>query len=42
VPIEALDLALANWAAPQRASAGFPDWDAEQGFGGEAAAALGV
>jgi hypothetical protein len=42
VPIEALDLALANWAAPQRASAGFPDWDPEQGFGGEAAAALGV
>ena len=24
VPVEALDLALANWAAPQRATLGFP------------------
>ncbi len=25
VPVEALDLALANWAAPQRATVGFPE-----------------
>jgi len=42
VPVEALDLALANWAAPQRASAGFPDWEPEPGAAGDAAAALGL
>jgi hypothetical protein len=42
VPIEALDLALANWAAPERATAGFPGEDSEPGTATEAAAALGI
>jgi len=29
VPVEALDLALANWAAPQRATLGFPSLDGD-------------
>jgi hypothetical protein len=42
VPIEALDLALANWVAPQRATAGFAGSQPEQRATTEAAGALGV
>ena len=42
VPLEALDLALANWAAPERATAGFPASGGEGAPATEAAGALGV
>jgi hypothetical protein len=42
VPIEALDLALANWAGPERATAGFAALDPELGAPTQAPAALGV
>jgi len=42
VPIEALDLALANWASPQRATCGFLGAGPPQDRPSEAAAALGV
>jgi hypothetical protein len=42
VPIETLDLALANWASPQRATLGFPP-DAGDGEAlARASAALGL
>jgi hypothetical protein len=42
VPIGALDLALANWAAPQRASLGFPSDTADDGAFERAGDALGL
>jgi hypothetical protein len=42
VPIETLDLALANWAAPQRATVGFPAEIADAEALERAGAALGV
>lgn len=42
VPVEALDLALANWVAPLRATAGFPAGEVGLGPVSEAPAALGV
>ncbi len=42
VPLEALDLALANWVAPERATAGFSDGEDDQATATEAARALGV
>ena len=42
VPVEALDLALANWGAPQRATAGFPAGPPEQAPASAATAALAV
>ena len=42
VPIEALDLALANWAAPERATAGFASDEGYEGPATGAMAALGV
>jgi hypothetical protein len=40
VPVEALDLALANWAAPERATLGFPSLQGEQALLDAALAAL--
>jgi hypothetical protein len=42
LPIETLDLALANWAAPQRATVGFPGEIADSGALERAGAALGL
>jgi hypothetical protein len=42
VPIEALDLALANWAAPQRATLGFPEQDGDADALVRAGDALGL
>jgi hypothetical protein len=42
VPIQTLDLALSNWASPQRATVGFPDGIADSGALERATAALGV
>ena len=41
VPIEALDLALANWGAPQRATLGFPQGRPTGGPGGPGVGAIG-
>ncbi len=40
VPIESLDLALANWAAPERATLGFPPQSSDDGALERAAGAL--
>ena len=42
VPIEALDLALWNWAAPTRATLGFPADSGDRSAAARAAAALGL
>jgi len=42
VPIDALDLALANWLSPRRVTAGFPASTCDEGALERAAAALGV
>jgi Alpha-glutamyl/putrescinyl thymine pyrophosphorylase clade 3 len=42
VPIEALDLALANWAAPQRATLGFPQDSGDSDAYERAGSALGL
>jgi hypothetical protein len=42
LPIETLDLALANWAAPERATVGFPAEIADHGALERAGAALGL
>jgi hypothetical protein len=42
VPVEALDLALANWASPPRATLGFPPETCERGVLERAHDALGV
>jgi hypothetical protein len=42
VPIEALDLALANWIGPQRATLGVPVQAGDPGAGERARAALGL
>jgi hypothetical protein len=42
VPIEALDLALSNWAAPRRATLGFPAESSDPQARRRAGAALGV
>ncbi|MHB8241909.1 MAG: alpha-glutamyl/putrescinyl thymine pyrophosphorylase clade 3 protein [Solirubrobacteraceae bacterium] len=42
VPVEALDLALANWAAAQRATVGFPGETHDDGAYERAGAALGL
>ncbi len=42
VPLEALDLALANWVAPERAGAGFAGSEVDEASATGATAALGV
>ena len=42
VPVEALDLALANWASPQRATLGFPPDSRDRARLERAREALGV
>ena len=42
VPLEALYLALANWAASERATAGFAGSEGDEAPATEATAALGV
>jgi hypothetical protein len=42
VPVEALDLALGNWASPQRATLGFPEEAADAGAMERCEAALGL
>jgi hypothetical protein len=42
VPVEALDLALANWAAPERATLGFPHAAGEEAVQERAEEALGL
>jgi len=42
VPLEALDLALANWGAPERASSGFPGGAPGDGAAPATGAALGL
>lgn len=42
VPIEVLDLALANWATPQRATLGFPSLDGDVDAYARASDALGL
>jgi hypothetical protein len=42
VPVEALDLALANWAAPERATLGFPQEASDEAAQGLAEEALGL
>jgi hypothetical protein len=42
VPIETLDLALSNWASPQRATVGFPAEISDDATLGRAGAALGL
>jgi len=42
VPIEALDVALANWAAPQRATLGFPQDSGDSDAYARAGDALGL
>ncbi len=42
VPVETLDLALANWASPQRATLGFPRETVDQLSYERAAGALGL
>ena len=42
VPVETLDLALANWAAPSRATMGFPAETADEGAQERALDALGL
>jgi len=42
VPVEALDVALANWAAPERATLGFPTLEGEVAVLDQALAALGA
>ncbi len=42
VPLEALDLALANWAAPQRITLGFAPATSDEGAYERAGDALGL
>lgn len=42
VPVETLDLALANWAAPERATLGFPPQTSDDGALARARGALGL